>query len=176
MNAYDGLEPEEAVAAPVEQVVPEEQLPQQAEAGSKGEQGTPAGSLEGVTLAQDEDCPKLEPQGDGDESDDKAEEEESPEVHQSERIRVGVDKPKQYVVATVKLQLGNHNSEERNEKIQQAQQAEIKQVFEELDALEPLKRGPLKRGDIPQGIKALGTHLFTVEKFTASGEHEKFKS
>jgi hypothetical protein len=105
------LEPEEAVAAPVEQVVPEEQLPQQAEAGNKGEQGTPAGSLEGVTLAQDEYCPELEPQGDGDESDDKAEEEKSPEVHQSERIRVGVDKPKQYA-------LGNHNSEERNEKIQ----------------------------------------------------------
>jgi hypothetical protein len=44
-------------------------------------------------------------------------------------------------------------------------------VFEELDALEPLKREA-----IPQGVKALGTHLFTVEKFTASGELEKFKS
>jgi hypothetical protein len=44
-------------------------------------------------------------------------------------------------------------------------------VLEELDALEPLKKEAL-----PQGIKALGTHLFTIEKFTASGEPEKFKS
>ena len=44
-------------------------------------------------------------------------------------------------------------------------------MFEELDALEPLKREV-----IPQGVKALGTHLFTVVKFTASSEPEKFKS
>jgi hypothetical protein len=41
----------------------------------------------------------------------------------------------------------------------------------QLDALEPVEKE-----QIPQGIKALGSHLFTVEKFTASGEHEKYKS
>jgi hypothetical protein len=30
--------------------------------------------------------------------------------------------------------------------------------------------------ETPKGIKALGAHFFTVEKFTANGEHEKFKS
>jgi len=69
-----------------------------------------------------------------------------------------VEKPKQYAAATVKLHAGNHNSEERNKKIKQAQQAEIKQVFEELDALEPVKKE-----QVPQGIKVLGSHLFTME-------------
>ena len=35
---------------------------------------------------------------------------------------------------------------------------------------------PIKKKDIPEGFKALGTHLFTVEKFTADGTHDKFKS
>jgi hypothetical protein len=82
-----------------------------------------------------------------------------------------VDKPKRHAVATVKLRSGKHNSKDRNKKIEEAQRVEIKQVLEELDALEPLKKEAL-----PQGIKALGTHLFTIEKFTASGEPEKFKS
>jgi len=49
MNAYDGLELQDVVAVPVEHVEPEEQQSSEAEAGNKGEQGTPAGSLEGVT-------------------------------------------------------------------------------------------------------------------------------
>jgi len=175
MNAYDGLEPEEAVAVPVEQVEPEEQQPEVVEAGNEEEHETPSGSLEGVALAKDEECPELEPQGEDNESDDKVEDKEeekkSPEVRRSERIRVGVDKPKRYAVATVKLRSGNHNSEDRNEKIQEAQRVEIMQVFKELDALEPLKKEA-----VPQGIRALGTHLFTIKKLTASGEHEKFKS
>jgi hypothetical protein len=49
MNAYDGLELQDVVAVPVEHVEPEEQQSSEAEAGNKGEQGTPAGSLKGVT-------------------------------------------------------------------------------------------------------------------------------
>jgi hypothetical protein len=34
----------------------------------------------------------------------------------------------------------------------------------------------VERKDIPLGIKPLGCHLFTVQKFDASGEHDKYKS
>jgi hypothetical protein len=104
-------------------VEPEEQQFGEAEARNEGELETPEGSLEGVTLAQGEECPELEPQGDDDESDDEAEEEETvlPEVRRSERIMAGVEKPKRYAVATVKLQSGQHNSEDRNKKIEEAQ-------------------------------------------------------
>jgi hypothetical protein len=49
--------------------------------------------------------------------------------------------------------------------------AEIKQVFEELQALEPVDKEKS-----PKGVKPLGCHLFTVEKFDASGRHEKYKN
>jgi hypothetical protein len=44
-------------------------------------------------------------------------------------------------------------------------------VFEDLKTLKPVKKR-----DIPEGIKALGVYLFLVEKFDANGEHDKFKS
>jgi hypothetical protein len=49
--------------------------------------------------------------------------------------------------------------------------AEIKQVFEELQALEWVETR-----NIPPGIKPLGCHLFTVQEFDVSGEHDKYKS
>ncbi len=52
-----------------------------------------------------------------------------------------------------------------------AKAEEMKQVLEELQALEPVEKA-----DIPPGTKALGCHLFMVEKFTASGEHDMYKS
>jgi hypothetical protein len=117
MNAYDGLEMQDVGAVPVEQIELEEQQSGEAEARNEGERVTPAGSLEGVTLAQDEECPELEPQGDDDESDDEAEEDtELPKVRRSEIIKAGVEKPKRYAVATVKLRSGKHNSEDRNKK------------------------------------------------------------
>jgi hypothetical protein len=75
------------------------------------------------------------------------------------------------VAATVKLREGGHNEEKKNAEIKAAKIAEIKQVFEELRALEPVEKKK-----IPKGIKPLGCHLFTVEKFDASGQHEKYKS
>jgi hypothetical protein len=41
--------------------------------------------------------------------------------------------------------------------------AEIEQVFEDLQALEPVEKQ-----DIPKNVRALGSHLFTVEKFMAT--------
>jgi hypothetical protein len=60
---------------------------------------------------------------------------------------------------------------ERAKKTKATEVAEIKQVFEELQALQPVERT-----DLPEGVKALGLHLFTVEKFMADGQHNKFKS
>jgi hypothetical protein len=79
-----------------------------------------------------------------------------------------MSKPSRFAATTVKLRnkLQDHTGE-----IQEAKAAEIKQVFEELNALEPVERK-----DIPPGIKPLGCHLFTVQKFDASGEHDKYKS
>lgn len=34
----------------------------------------------------------------------------------------------------------------------------------------------VKKEDIPEGCQAHNTHLFTVEKFTADGKHDKYKS
>jgi hypothetical protein len=52
-----------------------------------------------------------------------------------------------------------------------AREAQIRQVFEELKALEPVEKR-----NIPPGLKTLGCHLFTVQKFDASGGHDKYKS
>jgi hypothetical protein len=60
---------------------------------------------------------------------------------------------------------------EKTQRSRQQRIAEIKQVFEELKALEPVDRK-----EIPEGIKPLDCHLFTMEKFDASGQHEKYKS
>jgi hypothetical protein len=54
--------------------------------------------------------------------------------------------------------------------VEQAKAAKIKQVFEDLQAVEPLEKAR-----IPPGIKPLGCHLFTVEKFSASGEHDSIR-
>jgi hypothetical protein len=127
-----------------------------------------------------DDCPELIPQEE-DDSDDEAEEEEEanedeesseakvqPEVRRSERIKGGVSKLLRFAATTVKLK---NKSQEHTGEIQEARAAEIKQVFEELNALEPVEKT-----DIPPGIKPFGCHLFTVQKFDASGEHDKYKS
>jgi len=144
-------------------------------------QGVPLGSAESamVNESQEQECPELIPKEEDENSDDEMEideeeEEEKEEIvalRQSECIRQGVDKPSRYVAATVKLREGGHNEEKKNAEIKAAKIAEIKQVFEELWALEPVERK-----EIPEGIKPLGCHLFTVEKFDASGQHEKHKS
>jgi len=113
--------------------------------------------------------PELVPQDEDDDSDDEMEIDEEGEEEivapcRSERIRQGVDKPSRYAAATVKLREGGHNEEKKPEEIKAAKMAEIKQVFKELQALEPEDKEK-----IPEGIKPLGCHLFTVEKFDASG-------
>jgi hypothetical protein len=80
-------------------------------------------------------------------------------------------KPERYAMTTEELREGSHNSEERNAAIKKAKVEEIHLIFEELDVVEPVMKK-----DIPEGFKALGMHLFTVEIFTVDGTHDKFKS
>jgi hypothetical protein len=126
---------------------------------------------------EEDDCPDLEPQ-DGDDSDsesedsdDENEQEQRPTTRRSVRIARGVRPPDKLTMASQKLCEGKHNSEEQNASIKRAKIDEIKQVFEELMAVKPV----LKE-DIPEGVRALNCHLFTVEKFKADGSHDKYKS
>jgi hypothetical protein len=120
---------------------------------------------------------ELEDAGDvssDDEDDESVEVDSAQEVERFRRsklIRKDVEKPSRYAVATEKIRSGDKQDAQKNEEIKKVNLAEIKQVFQELEALEPVERL-----QIPANVKALGLHLFTVEKFTAPGEHEKFKS
>jgi hypothetical protein len=71
----------------------------------------------------------------------------------------------------MKLKEGNQNAKMKKEKVKEANVAEIKQVFEDLQVLKLVEKQ-----DIPKNVRALGSHLFTVEKFMETGEHGKFKS
>jgi hypothetical protein len=125
------------------------------------------------------EVPALVPQED-EESDDEAEESEDEEdsdeaeseqtMRRSERIRAGVKRPDRYAVHT-KLRQGKHNSDAINDSIEAAEREEIKLVFEELKAVEVVRKE-----DIPVGIPAFNSHLFTIEKFKADGSHDKYKS
>jgi hypothetical protein len=127
------------------------------------------------------EIPDLVDQEDED-SDDEAEEEADDEDHEdngaslmqlrrSDRIRDGVKKPSRYAMVTKKVQSNSIGDEEMKQSLNKAEEDEIRLVFEELDAMEPVRKE-----DIPQGYKAHNTHLFTVEKFMADGKHDKFKS
>jgi hypothetical protein len=144
-------------------------------------EGVTEGATEGVTESvvedvNDDGCPDLTPKDEDDDSDDEMEvdEEDGEEAkapRRSKRIKQGVSKPLRYTAATVKLRESRHNEENRDAGIKAEKIAEIKQVFEELQALEPVEKEM-----IPKEIKPLGCHLFTVQKFYVSGEHKKYKS
>jgi hypothetical protein len=55
--------------------------------------------------------------------------------------------------------------------LERAKIDEIKLVFEDLKAMEPVRKE-----DTPGGYKGHNTHLFIVEKLAADGSHEKYKS
>jgi hypothetical protein len=86
------------------------------------------------------------------------------------RIRAGYRKPARYAMHT-KLRKGDHDDEGTNMQLAEVERAEIKLVFRDLKAVEPVKKE-----EIPAGIPAFSTHLFTVEKFKADGTRDKFKS
>jgi hypothetical protein len=153
------------------------------EAGAENEAGVgepsetpsenPLASLPDVVIV-DVNMPELIDQGD-DELDDEPESSDSDDkdnqeiLQRSARLMAGVKKPVQFrqVTHTVKLMNGDNNDKQEKEGIEKVQVEEIKLVLDNLKAIEAVKKE-----SIPEGVH--NTHLFTVEKFLANGEHDKF--
>jgi hypothetical protein len=154
---------------------------------NEGEVGEPSGTpvenhVERPTVAEekDEDVPDLVDQDqEEDDSDDEADESDSESSSEEEvprrsaRLMAGVKRPARFrqVTHTVKLKGAREKNHSEQEEIDKAQEAEIRLVFEDLKAVDVIKREY-----IPRGFKAHNTHLFTVQKFLANGEHDKYKS
>ncbi len=66
--------------------------------------------------------------------------------------------PSCYTLATEKLREGKHDNSARDAAIRQAKIDYVRLVFEELEAVEPLKKK-----EIPKEIKVLSSHLFSIE-------------
>ena len=99
---------------------------------------------------------------DEDEDEDGAEETKAEEPRRSARIAAGVDAPDRLTLAT-------KVASTKNEGTIKAVKAEVSQLFEELQALKVVK-------DVPKGAEVLESNMFVVEKFLASGEHDKWKA
>ena len=192
MNALD---PDAVALEPVGEIgqhIPSQELQAEEVTGDSEEVGEkPASQPLGDPVFSEEtvdeeveneaEIPDLVNQEDED-SDDEAEEEADDEDHEdngaspmqlrrSDRIRDGVKRPSCYAMVTKKVQSNSIGNEEMKQSLNKAEEDEIRLVFEELDAMEPVRKE-----DIPKGYKAHNTHLFTVEKFMADGKHDKFKS
>jgi hypothetical protein len=108
------------------------------------------------------DMPDL---GDGDHDDEDAgDAAEAPAdgPRRSARIAGGVEAPDRLTLAT-------KVAATKNEGTIKAVNAEISQLFEELEALEVVK-------EVPAEAEILESNIFVVEKFLASGEHDKWKA
>jgi hypothetical protein len=145
--------------------------------------GDPAMSGETVDeeVENDAEIPDLVNQ-EAEDSDDEAEEEADDEDHEdngaspmqlrrSGRIRDGVKRPSHYAMVTRKVQSNSIGNKGLKQSLNKAEEDKIRLVFEELDAMEPIRKE-----DIPKGYKAHNTHLFPVENVMADGKHDKFKS
>jgi len=170
MNALVGeevtLEPEQNTAEE-DGMVQQERIEEEisSEEPTQGPSKTPEETFGDQTeeiVENENDVPDLEPQGD-DESDDEAEDESDKEesnetvARRSARIKAGIKKPARYAMHT-KLKGGAHSDGAMNKQIKAAERAEIQLVFQDLKAVEPVRKE-----DIPQGIPTFNTHLFTVE-------------
>ena len=132
--------------------------------------------LEEPTAGVDEEPPELVPQ-EQDDSDDEAEDDDIeseekddvPQIRRSTRIASGVRKPDRYAMVT-KLKKEMEKDEDRRKAIEKAEVDEIEMLLVGLQALEPVYKEDIWNTDVHN------SHLFTVEKFTADGTHDKYKS
>ncbi len=85
-------------------------------------------------------------------------------------MKEGTRQPSRYALHA-KLKSGVHNAEEIYAMIDKAEREEIELVFWDLKAVQVIRKD-----DIPKGIPAFGTHLFTIKKFKADGSTDKFKN
>jgi hypothetical protein len=154
---------------------------------NEGEIGEPSGTpledrVEELKVAEEEDenVPDLVDQDkEEDDLDDEADESDSESSSEDEvprrsaRLMAGVKRPARFrqVTHTVKMKGARERNHSEQEEIKKAQEAEIRLVFEDLKAVDVIEKE-----NIPKGFKAHNTHLFTVQKFLANGEHDKYKS
>jgi hypothetical protein len=166
MNAFDGIDEIPAAGLSTDQMEVKAREEQPAQGSIRLEEGTAKGATDGVEQAvicshEDNECPELEDQGneESDDEDDDGEEsnseEERPSVRRSERIKGGIAKPKKYAAATEKVGKSSKHDAETEEAVKQAKIAEIRQVFDKLEALEPVEKTK-----IPVNVTPLGSHLF----------------
>ena len=87
----------------------------------------------------------------------------------SERVAKGVSKPSRYAMA-MKVLKDTISSKERRKAIEVAETVEILLLFSDLQALQPVYK------EFTKGSKPLNCHMFTVEKYKATGEFDKMKS
>jgi len=123
--------------------------------------------------ANEDDVPDLvDGPNDSDSEDEEDEEQEEP-VASRTRARTGTQSnpPERYrqAMASVKLNKRKETGEPKTA-IDKADKDEIELLFVQLRGLLPKFKDDLK------GAKAYNSHMFTVEKFLATGEHDKFKS
>ena len=83
----------------------------------------------------------------------------------------GIRKPECYALVTKKLNERDTDNDKQKRGLEQAKIDEIMLVFQDLQAMEPIRKE-----EIPAGFKAHNTHLFTVEKIRADGSHDKYKN
>ncbi len=110
----------------------------------------------------DPEMPVLDFDGNNDPDDEDGD--DVPATRRSARVAAGVKPPERLTLATKVRE-----SEWKEEETAKAIKDEVQQLFTELKALEPTK-------DIPRDTKILRSHMFVVEKFLASGEHDKMKA
>jgi hypothetical protein len=123
-----------------------------------------------VAAGGDDSDDEAEESDDEDESsDDEDDKDEDGGVRRSTRIAAGVQPLARYTMVT-RLHQGSHNDVRRNEGIKKAEIDEVLMRFVTLGALLPVLKSEL------EGAVALSCHMFTIEKFLANGENDKFKT
>jgi hypothetical protein len=120
------------------------------------------------TIAETADAELTHTQPETEEQIDEEEvlEAEKEPVRRSARIAAGVKPPEKLTLHT-KI---NQNKWQEME-TEKAIEAELKQLFEELDALQPVKAV-----EVPKGTNVLRSHMFVVEKLKADGSFDKMKA
>jgi hypothetical protein len=169
--------PEATPEQPVGDVLPDS-APEPVEAPGVAPNEDPAPEVEDAG----DEPPELVAAG-GDDSDDEAEESDDENessdvkddenedggVRRSARITAGVQPLARYTMVT-RLHQGSHNNVRRNKGIKKAEIEEVLMCFVTLGALLPVLKLEL------EDAVALSCHMFTIEKFLANGEHDKFKT
>jgi len=176
MNALDPTSTADEVVQ--DSVVGEDIKEKEGDTPNKIPGENPGATLSGKEMAENE-IPELVDQEDeesddegDDESDlsDSEEEEGSQQLRRSAWVRAGIKRPAHLRQITHTAKVKNNDGAVK-EGIKKAQAEEIKLVFNDLKAVEVVMKE-----DIPEGVKAHNTHLFTVEKFLADGRHDKYIS